>query len=95
MSTMKDYIKIIVTVVITFLATSFLNAVINKTNATQTDLIEVKTEAFTYTDKCIIQHEKVQAKELENLNSKITSMDNNITDIKEMTGKLLDMQLNK
>lgn len=56
MATVKDYLKIIVTVVITFLATSFLNAVINKTNAKQADLIIVEEKAYNYTDKAIETH---------------------------------------
>lgn len=55
---MKDYLKVIVTVVITFLATSFLNALINKSAATQKDLLIVEKKAYEYTDKEILQHEE-------------------------------------
>jgi len=90
---MKDYIKVIVTVVITFLATSFLYSLSDKSNATQSDLIVVKTESKDYTDKAISQHEKVQTKELETFKTEMVSIKENIADIKDMTGKLLDMQL--
>lgn len=92
---MKDYLKIIVTVVITFLATSFLNAVVNKSSATQKDLIVVKTEAFEYTDKSIMQHERVQNEQFQKIS---TQLENNMEysrENKKILEKLLDIQLKR
>lgn len=92
---MKDYLKVIITVIITFLATAFLGSLVNKSNATQSDLIDVKTESFEYTDKAISQHEKTQSAQFETLNKSIVSVDANTKANKELLQKLLDIQLKK
>lgn len=92
---MKDYMKVIITVVITFLATSFLNAVINKSSASQNDLIEVKTEAFNYTDKQILQHERIQQAEYQAIKNDMASIKETGKNTQAMVERLLDIQLNK
>jgi len=92
---MKDYLKVIITVVITFLATSFLNAVLNKSNATQKDLISVKIESFKYTDKTMVQHEKVQNEQFNKISVALENQMDYSRDNKKMLEKLLDLQLKR
>lgn len=91
---MKDYMKVIITVVITFLATSFLSTLVNKSSATQKDLILVKTEAFGYTDKQILQHEKVQQVEYNAIKNEMISIKETGKNTQVMVERLLDLQLN-
>lgn len=63
MSDRKDYIKVIIIALITTLAGQLIARAFTKGDmindaATKTELVGVKKEAFDYTDKSLLNHEK-------------------------------------
>ena len=88
METKKDFMKVVITALVTIILTLTITGVFNYPKSLKQEFIIVEKKANEYTDKAILQHTAVQVEEMKKIQS-------DITDIKIMTGKLLDIELKK
>lgn len=95
MSTMKDYMKVIISALVSAIITLLIAGLFNYPSKIKAEIILVEKKANSYTDKAIIQHEKVQVKEIETIKTELAAIKETSNNTNQMVSKLLDIQLNK